>query len=130
MLFRSVAAVLGVGPASLLKSIAFDVDGALALAVVPGDREVNEFALRRAVAGRSVRLYTDEDFAARPDLPKGFIGPHHPDVRTVVADPAVADGTAWVVGANRVDAHTRHVVAGRDFRVDVVADLEIGRAHV
>ncbi|MFM8972157.1 MAG: proline--tRNA ligase [Actinomycetota bacterium] len=118
-----VAALLGVDASTLLKSIAFECDGDLALAVVPGDREVNEFALRRAVAGRSVRLLTDEDFAARPTVPKGFIGPHHPDVRLVVTDPAVHAGRTWVVGANRVDAHTRNVVPGRDFRIDVVADL-------
>lgn len=120
-----VAAMLGVGPETLLKSIAFDLDGDLALAVVPGDREVNEFALRRAVAGRSVRLFTDEDFAAHPDLPKGYIGPNHPAVRLVVADPAVHAGREWVIGANRVDAHTRHAVPGRDFRIDVVADLVV-----
>jgi len=120
-----VAALLGVAPDTLLKSIAFDLDGELALAVVPGDREVNEFALRRAVAGRSVRLFTDEDFAAHPDLPKGFIGPNHPAVRLVIADPAVHAGTEWVIGANRVDAHTRHAVPGRDFRIDVVADLVV-----
>jgi len=120
-----VAAQLGVEPGSLLKSIAFDCEGDLALALVPGDREINEFALRRAVAGRAVRLYSDEDFAAHPDLPKGFIGPHHPEVRLVVADPSVPAGAEWVVGANRVDAHTRHVVPGRDFRVDVVADLAV-----
>ena len=120
-----VAALLGVAPDTLLKSIAFDLDGELALAVVPGDREVNEFALRRAVPGRSVRLFTDEDFAAHPDLPKGYIGPNHPGVRLVVADPAVHAGREWVIGANRVDAHTRHAVPGRDFRVDVVADLVV-----
>ena len=120
-----VAALLGVAPDTLLKSIAFDLDGELALAVVPGDREVNEFALRRAVAGRAVRLFTDEDFAAHPDLPKGFIGPNHPAVRLVIADPAVHAGTEWVIGANRVDAHTRHAVPGRDFRIDVVADLVV-----
>ena len=120
-----VAALLGVEPGALLKSIAFDCDGEIALAVVPGDREVNEFALRRAVAGRTVRLLTDEDFAANPGLPKGFIGPHHPDVRLVVADPAVSAGAEWIVGANRPDAHTRHVAPGRDFRIDVVADLVV-----
>ena len=66
---------LGVAPSELLKCIAFDLDGELALALVPGDREVNPFALNQAVAPRSARLYTDDDFAARPDLPKGYIGP-------------------------------------------------------
>lgn len=47
-----VAAHLGVPENTLLKSIAFDVGGKLALAVVPGDREVNEFAFKRGSATR------------------------------------------------------------------------------
>ena len=120
-----VAAHLGVPENTLLKSIAFDVGGKLALAVVPGDREVNEFAFKRAVAPLAARLYTDEDFARNPAIPKGFIGPDHSEVSIVVADPSVHGGQGWVIGANRVDEHTRNAVPMRDFRIDVVADLVI-----
>jgi prolyl-tRNA synthetase len=51
-----VADHLGAAPSELLKCIAFDLDGALALALVPGDREVNPFALNQAVAPRTARL--------------------------------------------------------------------------
>ena len=61
--------------ATMLKCIVFDVDGELGLAVVPGDREVNEYALAAALAPKTVRLFTDDDFAAHPELPKGYIGP-------------------------------------------------------
>jgi prolyl-tRNA synthetase len=118
-----VAAHLGVEPSELLKCIAFDVDGALGLALVPGDREVNPYALAQALAPRSVRLYTDDDFAARPDLPKGYIGPDFTGAALVVADPLVGEERPWVTGANEVDHHVRHVVLGRDFRVDLWADL-------
>lgn len=118
-----VAALLGVAPGELLKCIAFDLDGDLALALVPGDREVNAFALSQAVAPRVARLFTDEDFAARPDLPKGFIGPDFDGAAHVVADPLVGEERPWVTGANEVDRHARHVVLGRDFHVDAWHDL-------
>ena len=118
-----VAALLGVEPSDLLKCIAFDLDGELALALVPGDREVNPFALAQAVAPRTARLYTDEDFAARPELPKGFIGPDFHGATHVVADPLVGEERPWVTGANEADHHVRHVVLGRDFRVDAWHDL-------
>jgi prolyl-tRNA synthetase len=118
-----VAAHLGVAPSELLKCIAFDLDGALALALVPGDREVNPFALHQAVAPRSARLYTDDDFAARPDLPKGYIGPDFAGATYVVADPLVGEARGWVTGANESDYHVRHAVLGRDFHVDQWADL-------
>jgi prolyl-tRNA synthetase len=118
-----VAEHLGVAPSELLKCIAFDLDGELALALVPGDREVNPYALNQAVAPRTARLYTDDDFAARPDLPKGYIGPDFDGATYVIADPLVGEERPWVTGANETDYHVRHAVLGRDFHVDLWADL-------
>jgi prolyl-tRNA synthetase len=118
-----VAEFLGVAPGAMLKCIAFDVEGRLGLALVPGDREVNEHALGAAMAPKAVRLYGDDDFAAHPGLPKGYIGPHFPDASVVVADPSVRAEHGWVTGANEADHHVRHALLGRDFSVDVWADL-------
>ncbi|MGH8974366.1 MAG: proline--tRNA ligase [Acidimicrobiia bacterium] len=122
---KAVAEHLRVEPSAMLKCIAFDSGGALGLALVPGDREVNPYALNRALGGRQARLWDDTDFDARPDVPRGYIGPHFPGTAMVVADPAVVaePGRGWVTGANRVDHHVRNAVAGRDFQVSAVADL-------
>ncbi|HEX6310765.1 MAG TPA: proline--tRNA ligase [Acidimicrobiia bacterium] len=119
----------------MLKCIAFAIEGGavdggdgadeLGLAVVPGDREVNPYALAAAVAPRSARIYDDDDFAAHPEIPKGYIGPHYEGAALVVADPSVGVDRAWVTGANRVDHHVRNAVLGRDFTVDVWADLVV-----
>ncbi len=118
-----VAEFLHLEPSVLLKSIVFDADGKLGLALVPGDREVNVYALEAALAPRHVRLFGDEDFDAHPELPKGYIGPQFPGADMVVADPSVRAAQGWVTGANRVDHHVRDVVLGRDFDVDVWADI-------
>ena len=122
---KGVAEFLGVEPNQMMKCIVFDVDGEMGLALVPGDREVNPFALNRALAGRKVRLWEDADFDAHPDVPKGYIGPHFPGATVRVADPAIGVPMpgGWVTGANRVDHHVRHAVLGRDFEVDTFADL-------
>ena len=114
---------LGVAPSTTAEGIVFDVDGELGLAVVPGDREVNEFALAAALAPEAVRLFTDADFEAHPELPKGYIGPDFAGASVVVADPAIAAPIGWVTGANEIDHHVRNAVLGRDFHVDVWADL-------
>ncbi|HEU5449774.1 MAG TPA: proline--tRNA ligase [Acidimicrobiia bacterium] len=122
---KGVAEFLGVEPNEMLKCIAIDVDGEMGLAIVPGDREVNPFALNRALAGRKVRLWEDADFDAHPEVPKGYIGPHFSGATVRVADPAVGvpNTDGWVTGANEVDHHVRHAVLGRDFDVDTFADL-------
>jgi prolyl-tRNA synthetase len=124
-----VAKHLGTSPDLLLKSIAFDVDGELGLAVVPGDREVNEFAIQRALPGRTVRLYGDADFAAHPELPKGYIGPDVAGAAIVLADTSVRAPHGWVTGANETDHHTTDTVLGRDFTPthwDEIAVVEPG----
>ncbi|HEY3097212.1 MAG TPA: proline--tRNA ligase [Acidimicrobiia bacterium] len=118
-----VSEELGVAHNEMLKAIAFDVDGELGLALVPGDREVNPYALGKALAPRTVRLFEDEDFARHPELPKGYIGPHFPGAALVVADRWVRTKPAWVTGANDPDYHVRRAVLDRDFHVDVWADI-------
>lgn len=123
----AVCELLGVTPDATLKCICVDVDGSLGLALVPGDCEVNEYALARAFGVPSVRLYEPEDFVANPGLPRGYVGPHHPDVKHLVADHSVQGRAAWVTGANVPDTHARNVVLGRDFTPDSYADLAIVR---
>jgi prolyl-tRNA synthetase len=111
----AVADHLGTTPDLLMKSIAFDVDGELVLALVPGDREVNEYAVAAAYAPAKVSLYTDADFAAHPEIPKGYIGPDFTGAARTLADSSLRAPHAWVTGANETDHHARNMVLGRDF---------------
>ncbi|MEV6303720.1 proline--tRNA ligase [Actinoplanes sp. NPDC051861] len=82
---------------------------------VPGDREVDLKRLNAALAPATATLF--DDFASRPDLVKGYIGPQDLKVR-YLADPRVAPGTAWLTGANESGRHATNVVSGRDFTPD------------
>ena len=112
---EAVAEHLGTTADLLMKAIAFDVAGELVLALVPGDREVNEYAVAAAYGPAAVRLYTDADFAAHPEIPKGYIGPDFAGAQHTIADSSLRSPHGWVTGANRVDHHDRNVVLGRDF---------------
>jgi prolyl-tRNA synthetase len=91
---------------------------------VPGDREVDLDKLEAALAPATVEIFTDADFAARPDLVRGYVGPQgRPGDVLYYADPRVAPGTSWVTGANEADRHVRGVVCGRDFTVDRYLDV-------
>jgi prolyl-tRNA synthetase len=82
---------------------------------VPGDREVDLKRLNAVLDPASATLF--DDFASRPDLVKGYIGPQGIKVR-YLADPRVSLGTAWLTGANEPGKHATNVVAGRDFTPD------------
>ncbi|GAB1688342.1 proline--tRNA ligase [Krasilnikovia sp. M28-CT-15] len=82
---------------------------------VPGDREVDLKRLDAALSPATATMF--DDFASRPELVKGYIGPQGLALR-YLADPRVAPGTAWLTGANAAGKHATSVVAGRDFTPD------------
>jgi prolyl-tRNA synthetase len=90
---------------------------------VPGDREVDLKRLAAAVAPAEVEPFTEADFAARPALVKGYIGPgvlgerNSSGIRYLL-DPRVVAGTVWITGADAPGRHVFDLVAGRDFTGD------------
>jgi prolyl-tRNA synthetase len=112
-------------------------DGRRELVVVgiPGDREVDLKRAEVAFAPAEVAPAEEEDFVRHPGLVRGYIGPQADEsgmyalgersvdgIRYLV-DPRVSAGTAWVTGANAERRHALHVVAGRDFIADGIADV-------
>ncbi|ROR74021.1 proline--tRNA ligase [Bogoriella caseilytica] len=101
---------------------------------LPGDREVDLKRLEAAVAPAEAIAATDEDFAANPELVRGYIGPgvlgpqgpQTVDERTgetrsairYLLDPRVVEGTRWITGADVEGKHVFDLVMGRDFRAD------------
>jgi prolyl-tRNA synthetase len=118
----ALAAHLGVPAAAILKNLLVKVDGVITAVGVPGDRDVDLGKLAEHLAPAAVELVTAEDFAARPDLVRGYVGPQGLGVR-YLADPRVAPGTAWITGANKPGRHAADVVCGRDFEVDRHLDV-------
>lgn len=103
----------GLEAAGMLKCIAvLDADDKPAIILVPGDRE--------AILPAGMRAFAEDDFAAHPELVKGYIGPMGMRGRgvRVLADHAVAVGGPWVTGANEADHHVTGATLGRDFEVD------------
>ncbi|MQA85527.1 MAG: proline--tRNA ligase [Streptosporangiales bacterium] len=119
---------LGQPASAMLKNLLVKVtEGGVTSVVVvgvPADRDVDMDKLEAVLAPATVEIFEAEDFAARPDLVRGYVGPHAlPGDVSYLADPRVAQGTAWVTGAGQVDKHARNVVAGRDFTVDRYVDV-------
>ncbi|MEU2868306.1 proline--tRNA ligase [Streptomyces olivoreticuli] len=123
---ETLADHLGVPASATLKNLLVKIDGEITAIGVPGDREVDLGKLGEHLAPAVVELVTAEDFADRPDLVRGYVGPQGLTVR-YIADPRVAPGTAWITGANKADTHARNVVCGRDFKVDRYLDVVVVR---
>ncbi|CAM3993437.1 proline--tRNA ligase [Janibacter anophelis] len=90
---------------------------------VPGDREVDAKRLEAQVAPAEVEAFEEKDFASHPSLAKGYIGPgvlgseNTSGIRYLL-DPSIAEGSAWVTGADEHGKHVIDLVHGRDFTAD------------
>jgi prolyl-tRNA synthetase len=109
-----------------LKNVVFMVtepSGAKAPLVVglPGNREVDMKRLEAVLHPAVARTFEEADFAATPQMVKGYIGPtalgEARGVRFLV-DPRVVPGTRWITGANQPGRHVYDLVMGRDFDAD------------
>jgi prolyl-tRNA synthetase len=111
---EEVSAYLGIDPATLLKALpVVQDDGTLKLALVRGDRRLNEIKLRNAL-GTPFRPATEAEILDAFGAEAGFIGPVEARME-VVADVSL-DGGTWVAGANETGFHLRGVEPGRDYR--------------
>lgn len=121
---EDVSAFLNVSANRLIKSLIVAApDGQPVLALVRGDRELNEAKLAKLLGGPSP--LADADTVERvTGAPVGFAGPVglKQTVR-VVADREIGFVRDGVVGANLVDAHFVHVQPGRDFPHPEYLDL-------
>ena len=98
-----------------------DSEGKIYVLFVPGDHEVNEIKAERVIAGFTP--LTDEEMVAA-GLHKGSMGPIGlPEGVTVVADESLKNVEQWAVGANVDGFHYVGARLGKDFTVDVWADL-------
>ncbi|WP_306327108.1 proline--tRNA ligase [Streptomyces venezuelae] len=123
---ETLAASLGVPASATLKNLLVKVDGEIVAVGVPGDREVDMDKVEEHFGPTAtVELVTEEDFAARTDLVRGYVGPQGLEKVKYIADPRVAPGTAWITGANKDGMHAKNVVAGRDFEVEEYVDVVV-----
>ncbi len=90
---------------------------------VPGDRAIDEKRLGAQVEPAEVAAFEEADFEKYPSLAKGYIGPgvlgkdNTSGIRYLL-DPRVAEGSAWVTGADKSGFHVVNLVHGRDFTAD------------
>ncbi len=128
---EEVAALLKTPPDRLIKTLLYTVGAegkSVIAALVPGDRELNESKLARALRGEPLAMADGATIARVTGGPVGFSGPVGLSGVTILADLALRGATGRVVGANAADAHFVNAAEGRDFRVDRWEDLVAARA--
>ncbi len=112
------------------KAIVFNAAGKPVIALIPGDRELNETKLCNylGIGEHDLELANEEIILDITGASKGFTGPigFKKEVRLLV-DARLTKMKNLVVGANETDHHLKNANYGRDFTGEVVDDLLLVR---
>ncbi len=119
-----VTEFLGVPARNLIKTILYKYDNDQVIAaLVRGDREINEIKLKNVLGGGFLEIADAVTVQRVTNAPVGFAGPVGiKDVR-VIADLEVRHVRNAVTGANENEKHYTNTNPGRDFHIDVAADI-------
>ena len=125
---EELVAFFGVESSKYAKSIVYKTDdGELVVAVVRGDREVNEIKLRNILKVKSVELCDPEDIEKIGSV-LGFVGPKGLRNGTrIVCDYEIKYLNNFIIGANKKDYHLVDVNVA-DLDKCVYADLRVAAA--
>lgn len=118
----------------ILKTLVYIIDKKPVLALIRGDKQVEETKLLNSVGGIEIRIATSGEieelmqnhgFNAIP----GFIGPKDFEDLTIVADETVKELKNFVVGVNQNDKHLVGANFGTDIKLpEIVADIRLVEA--
>ncbi|MGQ8870854.1 proline--tRNA ligase [Paenibacillus sp. TSA_86.1] len=110
---------LGKKAEEMIKTLLFEADGELVAALVRGDHELNDIALKQVLGAEELILADEAAIATHSNLTVGYLGPVGLGLRIVV-DADVAAMKQAITGANEVDKHLSGVRPGIDFALDQV----------
>ena len=109
------------------KALVYNVKGEAVVAIVPGDRELNEIKLANYLGAGEHEIEMADDFMVMEisnGSATGYTGPVGIKEGTrVLVDERITRMKNLVVGGNETDYHIKNVNYGRDFEGEVVKDL-------
>jgi prolyl-tRNA synthetase len=115
-----VVSFLGITASRMIKCLVYETEKGFVVALLRGDLDVNEVALKNALGADHLALAAEEKVEKATGAPVGYVGPHklpRESVR-IIADESIRDAVNAVTGAGRRDWHVAGFVQRRDARVE------------
>lgn len=122
---QDVADFLNVPVKKIVKTLIYKGRNGYYMALVPGDRELNEEKLKAFINDQSLAFATPDDILKDFGVPIGFLGPVGVKGIKIIADHLVKGMKNFVVGGMEKDYHFVNVNLERDFKADEWTDLVI-----
>ena len=113
----------GCSSARFLKSIIYVADKEPVMAIVTGNRDVNEYKLKNYLGAVELELAGDDVVTEITGAPVGFAGPVGNEKVRKIFDLSVKFVKNAITGANKKDIHFSGINAGRNFEIEEEADI-------
>ena len=114
-----VVEFLGITASRMIKCLVYETEKGFVVALIRGDLDVNEIALKNALNADDLALASEEKVEKATGAPVGFVGPHRlPAGLRLIADESVRGAVNAVTGAGRRDWHVLGLTLERDARVE------------
>jgi prolyl-tRNA synthetase len=108
---------------NFLKTIIYLADEEPVMAVITGNREINEHKLKNILGCNELELAPDKVVEEITGAPVGFAGPANDFKVKTIFDIAIKNKKNAITGANKADLHFKGVNPGRDFNIEHEADI-------
>lgn len=138
-----LSAFLNIEPSLIVKALVYIIDKKPVIALIRGDKQIEETKLLNAIGGVDIRIATSEEIAEIMaengfDAIPGFIGPCDVNKKylekygenkiTFIADETVKELKNFVIGINVTDKHLVGANWGVDVELPRTADLRLVEA--
>lgn len=107
---------------NIVKTLIYLADGELIIALIRGDRNVNEVKLKKILNAKQIEIAQEEDVKKLTGANIGFAGPININA-TIICDFEIKNMSNFVTGANKTDYHFKNVNLDKDFNVNVYGDI-------
>jgi prolyl-tRNA synthetase len=126
---EEVVDFLGITPSRMIKCLVYETEQGFVVALLRGDLDVNEVALKRALGVEHATLASEEKVEKATGAPVGYVGPHRlPRGLRAIADESIRGAVNAVTGAGRRDSHVVGFFLDRDAKVSEWAVFARARA--
>ncbi|MBL01532.1 MAG: proline--tRNA ligase [Chloroflexi bacterium] len=106
----------------IAKSVIYNSDGEIIIAVIRADYDVNETKLRNILGSKDLRIASSEEVINAGFIP-GYASPINRTSIKSVIDDSIEIGSNYTAGANKEHFHFKNVNYPRDFRSEIVGDI-------
>ena len=102
----------------IVKAVIFKADDKFVMALVRGDREVNDVKLNKILKATSLEMATEEEIEKHFNTVVGFIGPTLKNIK-IYADYEILNMKNFVCGANKINTHYKNANL-KDFEAEFI----------